>query len=51
MIFNKLNPCIVESFVSIFYSFKAGIANAISSFKLMKNNIFMKNRHLGNQII
>ena len=28
-----VNPCAAELFISIFYSFKAGIANAISSFK------------------
>ena len=33
------SPCIAKEFVSIFYSFKAGIANAISSFKWMKNCI------------
>ena len=30
---SKFNPCTAESFVSIFQSFEAGIANAISSFK------------------
>ena len=40
-LFSKLvfNPCAAELFVIIFHSFEAGIANAISSFKLMKNNI------------
>ena len=33
------NPCAAELFVSIFHSFAAGIANAISSFKWMKNII------------
>ena len=34
-----LSPCPAELFVSIFHSFEAGIANAISSFKWKKNNI------------
>ena len=34
---HHLNPCADEWFVFIFHSFKAGIANAISSFKLRKN--------------
>ena len=29
----QINPCAAELFVSIFHSFEAGIANAISSFK------------------
>ena len=33
------NSCTAEFFVSIFQSFKAGIANTISSFKWMKNDI------------
>ena len=32
-----INPCSAEWFVSIFHSFEAGIANAIPSFKCMKN--------------
>ena len=40
-----------ELFVSIFYSFEAGIANAISSFKRMKIILFIRNRHLKNIII
>ena len=43
---NPFRPT-AELFVSIFHSFEAGIANAISSFKWMKNNvIFEKNKHL-----
>ena len=34
----SIEPCTAELFVSIFHSFEAGIANAISSFKWMKNN-------------
>ena len=33
------NPCAAELFVSIFYSLEAGIANAISSFQWIKNDI------------
>ena len=40
--------CTAELFVSIFHSFEAGIANAISSFKWRKIYIFMKNRHVPN---
>ena len=36
---NRINPCTAELFVSIFHSFEAGIADAISSFKWIKNNI------------
>ena len=35
----NINPSAAVLFVSIFHSFAAGIANAISSFKWMKNNI------------
>ena len=41
----NLNPCPAELFRIIFHSFKAGIANAISSFKIF---LFMKNKHLPN---
>ena len=35
-----INPgCAAELLVSISHSFQAGIANAITSFKWMKNNI------------
>ena len=37
--------CAVELFASIFHSFEAGIADAISSSKWRKIFIFMKNRH------
>ena len=40
------NPCAAELFQIIFHSFKAGIANAISSFKWRKIWLFMKNKHL-----
>ena len=43
-----LNPCPAELFQIIFHSFKAGIANAISSFKWRKIFLFMKNKHLPN---
>ena len=33
-----INLCTAELFVQMFHSFEAGIANAISSFKWMKNN-------------
>ena len=46
-----INPCSAELFVSIFHSFEAGIANAISSFKQMKKIVFLKNRHLSDWII
>ena len=46
--FNLLNPAPAELFQIIFLSFKAGIANAISSFKWRKIFIFMKNKHLSN---
>ena len=45
------NPCTAEVFVSIFLSFEAGIADAISSFKWMKNNIIYEKSHLPNRII
>ena len=32
-IYKDTHPCDAELFASIFYSFEAGIANAISSFK------------------
>ena len=35
----------------IFYLFEAGIADTISSFKWMKNNIIYENRHAPNWII
>ena len=38
----NVNPCAAELFVSIFHSFEAGIADAISSFKWMKNNIIFE---------
>ena len=41
-----VNPCPAELFISIFHSFEAGIAYAISSFKLRKICLFMKNRDL-----
>ena len=34
-----VNPCAAYLFVRIFHSFEAGIADAISSFKWMENNI------------
>ena len=37
-----VNSCTAELFVSIFHSFEAGIANAISSFKWMKTSIIYK---------
>ena len=40
--FHFINPCAAVMFVSIFHSFKAGIASAISSFKWVKNNITYK---------
>ena len=45
------NPCLAQLFVLYFSSFKAGIANAISSFKWRKIFIFFENRHLLNWII
>ena len=33
MLDDFINPCVAELLFSIFHSFKAGIANAISSFK------------------
>ena len=42
------NPCPAQLFQIIFHSFKAGIANAISSFKWRKIFIFMKNKHFPN---
>ena len=47
-IFRGINHCPAELFQSIFHSFKAGIANAISSFKWRKKILFMKNKHLPN---
>ena len=38
----RFNPCAVELFSTIFHSFEAGIANAISSSKWRKIIIFMK---------
>ena len=46
--FHPLNPCPAELFQIIFHSFKAGIANAISSFKCQKIFLFKKNKHLQN---
>ena len=43
--YRKFND-ISELLTSIFHSFEAGIANAISSFKWRKIFIFMKNSHL-----
>ena len=43
-----INPCPAELFQIIFHSFKAGIANAISSFKWRKTVLFMKNKHIPN---
>ena len=40
-----------ELFVSIFHSIEAGIADAISSFKWMKNSIICEKKHLPNWII
>ena len=42
-----LDSCAAQWFVSIFHSFKAGIANAISSFKWWKI-IFFLNKHIPN---
>ena len=39
----NINVCAAELFVSIFQSFKAGIADVIPSFKRFKSSIFMKN--------
>ena len=39
MFMKIFNPRAAELFVSIFHPFEAGIANAISSFKQMKNTI------------
>ena len=49
----NISPCSAELLFSIFHSFEAGIANAISSFKWQKNmiTVFMKNSHLQNWII
>ena len=46
MEFHKVDPSAAEMAASIFHSFKAGIADAIFSFKCRKPFIFMKNRHL-----
>ena len=46
-----VNPSAPEVLVSIFHSFEAGIANAISSFKWRKIFLFMKNNHLQYWII
>ena len=35
----SINPPLAELFVTICHSFEAGIANTISNFKWMKNNI------------
>ena len=41
--YDNVHPCTAELFVSIFHWFKAGISNAISSFKRWKIFIFRKN--------
>ena len=38
-----INPCTAELVVNIFYSFEAGIANAISNFNEKKNNVILSN--------
>ena len=43
--FESVNPTAAGFFQTIFHSFEAGIANAISSFKWRKIFLFMKNRH------
>ena len=40
------NPCADVVLTSIFHSFEAGIANAISSFKWMKNNIIYEKKDI-----
>ena len=40
---DDFDPCAAELFVSISHSFEAGIANAISSFKRMKNKFIYEN--------
>ena len=43
----QLNHCRAELFQLYFSSFKAGIANAIPSFKWRKIWLFMRNKHVG----
>ena len=38
------NTCVAELFISIFHSFKAGIVNAISSFKCRKMCLFWERK-------
>ena len=50
-IFPFIKPFVVELFIYIFHSFKAGITNAIYTLQLRKICIFMKNGHLQKLII
>ena len=47
----NVHPCVAESLISIFQSFEAGIANAISSIKWMKNVTFYVKKTLQDVII